>query len=83
VTRHDGYRPAERGRRIRWRTVSIGVFLVLVGAAYWAAFRIGWPMRGEAAIVGIPYWVVVTAIWRRKGPHMPELHGNYDRRHPS
>lgn len=63
--------------------MSIGVFLVLVGAAYWAAFRIGWPMRGEAAIVGIPYWVVVTAIWRRKGPHMPELHGNYDRRHPS
>jgi TRAP-type C4-dicarboxylate transport system permease large subunit len=80
VTRHDGYRPAERGRRIRWRAVSIGTFLVLVGAAYGIAFRMGWPTRGEAAVVGLPYWALVTAIWRRKGPYMPALHGNYDRR---
>jgi hypothetical protein len=75
------YPPEERGRRIVWRTVTVGVYLVLTAAAIWVAHVQGWsdgwfPPRGLLGLVGLPYWAVVTAVWKRYGPYMPRLHGN-------
>ena len=72
--RHDGYSVEERSRRILWRTVSFCIFAVLGGFAFWLSARLGWPFYIVLLVIGLPYWAVVTAVWRRKGPYMPGLH---------
>lgn len=69
------YPPEERGRRVLWRTVTIGLFLALGVVAYWLADRNGWSERLTLAAVAIPYWVIVTVVWSKSGPYMPRLHG--------
>jgi hypothetical protein len=72
--RHAWVYPAEeRGRRIRWRTSTITLYLALVGAALWVAHILGWSERVGIPVVGVPYWAVTTAIWSRHGPEMPGL----------
>ena len=73
--RHSrSYPPEERGRRIVWRSVTIGVFLALIGGALWIAHLYRWPEPALIGLVSVPYWAAVTAVWRRWGPYMPGLH---------
>ncbi|GAB1644095.1 hypothetical protein KRMM14A1259_45180 [Krasilnikovia sp. MM14-A1259] len=75
------YPPEERGRRILWRTTTAAAYLALTAAVVWFARLRGWsdgwvPKRGLIGIVALPYWAVVTAVWKRYGPYMPQLHGD-------
>jgi hypothetical protein len=70
-----GYPRAERGRRVLWRTVSIGIYVAIGVFSFWLAERQGWNLSFVLAATAVPYWLVVTAIWRRRGPYMPRLHG--------
>jgi hypothetical protein len=76
--RHNGFPRAERGRRVRWRAVTIGVYFALAVGAIWLTGRWGWPPQAAIAGVGVPYWAAVMAVWRRRGPRMPGLHGKPD-----
>jgi hypothetical protein len=69
------YPRAERGRRVLWRTVSIGIYLAIAAFSFWLARRQGWQFKLVLAVPAVPYWLVVAAIWRRRGPYMPRLHG--------
>ncbi|MEU7907770.1 hypothetical protein [Actinoplanes sp. NPDC049118] len=68
------YPPEERGRRIRWRVATIGVFLGLEMAAMWAAGRWGLPEELVIPVIAVPYWAVVPMIWSQWGPDMPGVH---------
>jgi hypothetical protein len=81
LAKHDGFSAEERGRRVRWRATSIGLFAALIVAGYRLADQERWPAN-FAPMVGLPYWALVTVIWRRWGPYMAALHGNFDRRRP-
>lgn len=61
----------ERGRRILWRTVAIGLFAALEAGGILLAQH--WNLPGGLAIpvVAVPYWAAATAIWSRWGPEMP------------
>jgi hypothetical protein len=72
------YPAEERGRRILWRTVTIGIYGGLVALSFWVAQRLHWPGQLMLPAVALPYWAVVTWIWSRSGPYMPRLHGARD-----
>lgn len=70
----DSYPRAERGRRIRWRLVAIGGYAVVTALAWWLARVLGWEFdRLSLGLLAVPYWLVVTLVWRRFGPAMPGL----------
>jgi hypothetical protein len=50
--------------------VSIGIFAALVVAALWVAHREGWSTP-LVPLVALPYWTLVTAVWRHRGPYLP------------
>ncbi|MFC7760104.1 hypothetical protein ACFQY4_20355 [Catellatospora bangladeshensis] len=56
-----------------WRTVSIGLFVLLALGTFWLEQRMGWPKEITTPLVAVPYWAVVTAVWRHYGPEMPGL----------
>lgn len=70
------YPPEQRGRRILWRTITIGLYLILTCAVAWYAHLRRWTPSALIAPVAVPYWAAVTALWRRHGPYMPKLHGD-------
>ncbi|GAB1688208.1 hypothetical protein KRM28CT15_00110 [Krasilnikovia sp. M28-CT-15] len=75
------YPPEERGRRILWRTVTFAGFTALTAPVVWFTYIRGWidePFirKGLLALVALPYWAVVMAVWKRRGPYLPKLHGN-------
>ena len=74
--RRGEYPVQERGRRILWRTITIGIYAGLSAVASWVSAWLHWPFRLTLALVAFPYWSVVIAVWLRRGPYMPRLHGN-------
>lgn len=70
---YDAHPREQRGRRIRWRSVTLGLFALLVLGTWWLEARTGWDMEVTLGVVAIPYWAAVTAIWRLRGPEMPGL----------
>ena len=56
------YPPEGRSRRIVWRTVTAGVFLLLTAAAIWVAHVQGWsdgwfPPKGVLVVVALVFVV--------------------------
>ena len=73
------YPPEERGRRIRWRTVTFALYAALAVATGWISHNRGWsddwfPPKWVIGVVAVPYWAVVIAVWRSYGPYLPGLH---------
>ncbi|MFI7598979.1 hypothetical protein [Actinoplanes sp. NPDC049681] len=67
------YPPGERGRRILWRTVTMGLFFALEVGGFWVAHVLGWADGLVGALIAVPYWTAVTSVWSRYGPEMPGL----------
>ncbi|WP_186316163.1 hypothetical protein [Catellatospora sichuanensis] len=53
--------------------MTIGMFVALAGGCWWLAEQMDWNVKAVTAAVAIPYWLVVTVVWRRYGPAMPGL----------
>lgn len=71
--RADRYPPDERGRRVLWRSVTVGLYLLVSIAALWLSETTGWSFKILLGAVAVPYWYVVMVIWSRWGPYMPGL----------
>ncbi len=68
---HGAYSAEERGRRILWRTVTIGLYAGLGIFAIWLAAWLRWPFKLTLALIAIPYWTLVIALWMWRGPYLP------------
>ncbi|MFC0032623.1 hypothetical protein ACFFMM_24180 [Micromonospora chaiyaphumensis] len=53
--------------------MTLGLFALIGLGTWWLEARTGWDMEVALGVVAIPYWTVVTVIWRRHGPEMPGL----------
>ena len=65
--------PEERGRRVRWRLATIGLYLLLQVGALLLAQRWDWYESLVIPAVAIPYWAVTRMIWSYWGPEMPSF----------